>query len=377
MCDSRLEKEAMPDNQPTIWTLSHHTRAKHDLLRRYLGAWFPVLSHHNGRVIFLDAFAGPGVYANDEPGSPTIALNTLLDHQYNLGTQKCEFILLFNEQDRKRFESLESKVNELKKGKWPEHVKVQIHNENFVDIAEDLLSGLEQKQASLAPTFAFLDPFGYKDVPLELISRLLSFDRCELFIYFDYNSVSRFATAGNVDSHFEALFGTDAYRSAPPAGDPNRKTFLHDLYQMQLKEVCGFPYVQSFEMVNSAGKTGNYLFFCTRSIKGLEAMKEAMWKVAPGGDFRYSDLLAGQTILFQDDVDTSALREELLRHFSGSTVEISEIEEFTLVHTPFAKSHVKKRTLAPMQRSGLISSPNQKRKNTFPSGTIVKFPISQ
>lgn len=364
----------MSDNQPTIWPLSDHTRAKHDLLRRYLGAWFPILSRHNGRILFLDAFAGPGVYANGEPGSPTIALNTLLDHQYNLGTQQCEFHLVFNEQNRERFKSLESKVNELKNGKWPEHVKVQVLNENFVDIAERLLGRLAQKNSGLTPTFAFLDPFGYKDVPLELISRLLWFDRCELLIYFDYNSVSRFATAGIVDDQFEALFGTRAFKEAPPAGDPRRKSFLHDLYQSQLEKLGGFPYVQSFEMINSGGKTGNYLFFCTRNIKGLETMKDAMWKVAPGGDFRYSDLLAGQTILFQDDeVDTSPLRNELLRNFAGKTVDISKIEEYTVAHTPFTKKHVRKRTLAPMQRDGLISSPNQKKNNTFPDGTLVRF----
>ena len=32
------------------------------------------------------------------------------------------------------------------------------------------------------------------------------------------------------------------------------------------------------------------------------------------------------------------------------------------------------RTLAPMQRAGRISSPNQKRKNTFPDGTLIVFP---
>lgn len=30
--------------------------------------------------------------------------------------------------------------------------------------------------------------------------------------------------------------------------------------------------------------------------------------------------------------------------------------------------------LAPMQRAGRISSPNQKRKNTFPDGTLIVFP---
>lgn len=71
----------MPDE--TIWPLDQHTRAKHELLRRYLGAWFPILTYagYHGRVMFLDGFAGPGIYSNGEPGSPIIALNTLVNHR--------------------------------------------------------------------------------------------------------------------------------------------------------------------------------------------------------------------------------------------------------------------------------------------------------
>ena len=67
----------------------------------------------------------------------------------------------------------------------------------------------------MAPTFAFIDPFGYKDVPLYLVAELVGFPKCELFIYFDFNSVNRFATAGIVDEHFDRLFGTDEYKNAP------------------------------------------------------------------------------------------------------------------------------------------------------------------
>lgn len=364
----------MADSMPTIWPLSPHTKAKHDLLVRYLGGWYPTLGKYNGRIVFFDGFAGPGIYEDGELGSPALALKVLLEHQHKLGEQNCEFLLSFNEQDPARFESLKSVVEGLKKTEWPKHVKVSLENRSFVDVAEELLKLLEETGKQLAPMFAFLDPFGYKDVPIDLIARLLAYDRCELFIYFDYNSVSRFATAGNVDKHFEALFGTDRFKDAPPAGDPGRKKFLHDLYQEQLKTRCNFPYVQSFEMVNTAGKTGNYLFFCSRSLKGLEIMKEAMWKVAPGGGYRFSDLLAGQTVLFDDEPDTMPLRQALLKKFAGKTALIDEIEIYTLVYTPFCKTHVKRRTLAPMQREGLISSPNQQRRCFFPDGTLVTFP---
>lgn len=31
----------------TIWEIEPHTQAKHEILRRYLSAWFPILGKYN------------------------------------------------------------------------------------------------------------------------------------------------------------------------------------------------------------------------------------------------------------------------------------------------------------------------------------------
>ena len=242
---------------------------------------------------------------------------------------------------------------------------------SFADFAADIIEALNGQD--LAPTFAFVDPFGYQGVSMKQLAELLRYSKCELFIYYDFNSVNRFATAGNVDHLFESLFGTDEFRNAPPAGDPGRGTYLHDLYEHQLREVAGFDYVQSFGMINETGHTGNYLFFCTRSLDGLDKMKTAMWKVAPAGDFRFDDRLVGQESLWPGG-DTEPLKAALKSEFAGQTVPIEEIVKFVVASTSFTSGHVKRKTLAPLQRDGVITSPNQRRKNMYPAGTLVTFP---
>lgn len=364
-------------SKPTIWPIAAHTSVKHDLLRTYLGAWFPILGRYNKRVVFIDGFAGPGQYTNGEPGSPAIALGTFLDHHHGANLSSTEYIFVFNEQHAGRFKSLETVLEQEKitRGGWPSNVKVLVENKNFTDIADEILGSLGD--ASLAPTFAFLDPFGYKDTPMDLIRRLMSYSKSELFIYFDINSLNRFATAGqNVDVHFEALYGTTDFKNAPAAGNPGRQQFLHDLYERQLKQVCGFKHVRSFEMVGSNGKAINYLFFCTNNTTGFDRMKGAMWKAAPSGDFRFRDSLAGQPVLFQTEPDTTPLQAQLLETFAGQTVDIGSLEKFVVESTPYVSSHLKRRTLVPMQDAGLITSPNQKRKGQFPAGTQVTFPAA-
>lgn len=361
----------------TFWKQEPHTAAKHALLQRYLGGWFPILSRHNGRILFFDGFAGPGRYEGGEPGSPVIALETLLDHGYGPNMKHREFMFLFNEGDRKRCEQLRDVVNELMESRkpWPENISVAVEHGDFETTAEGLLTHLEEQKKKLAPTFAFVDPFGISGLPIELLGRLLNFDKCEVFVFFSFNAINRFATAGNIDERLTELFGTDRFKEVRGLERSERKKLLHDLYQEQLTNVCKFPYVQSFEMITNDGHTGNYLFFGTRNVAGLRVMKEAMWKVDPGGTFQFSDRLAGQDVLFVDEPDTTPLQRSLATHFAGKTVTFPQVEEYVLVHTPYASKHIKTLTLKPMQLSGQISCSNQTRPGTFPDRTLIAFPV--
>lgn len=365
------------DRLPTVWTRPPHTKAKHDILTRYLGAWYGIfgLSRYHQRVNVLDGFAGPGRYDDNEPGSPILALSTLLNHRSFAHFGATTFNFVFNEWDGERFASLQTVLANIQASRtpWPKNVQVIGCNQNFQTLARKLLDSVPANK-QLAPTFAFVDPFGYKDVPMVLIRDLVSHPSCELFIYFDFNSVNRFANAGKVDPHFTALFGCDEYKDAPPA-DAGRGQFIHDLYERQLRKECDFAHICSFEMVNQRGRTGSYLFFCTRDDQAYDRMKEAMWKIAPGGGYRFDDRLAGVPVLFEDEANTGPLQDELAQHFAGRTVTFEEVSQYVVTKTPFHSGQVKLKTLKPMQFAGRISSPNQRRRGTFPDGTLIEFPV--
>lgn len=364
------------DNLPTVWERPPHTKAKHDILKRYLGAWFGIFgsSSYRQQVNVLDGFAGPGLYDDGEPGSPVLTLDTLLHHRSFADFGDTQFNFLFNEWNDERFASLQNALEGVKaeRSPWPKNVRVHSRNQNFQELARELLNSIPTGK-QLAPTFAFIDPFGYKDVPMALIRDLVSHQSCELFIYFDFNSVNRFANAGNVDPHFTALFESDEYRNAP-ASDAGRGQFIHDLYERQLRQECNFAHICSFEMVNQTGHTGSYLFFCTRNDQAYDKMKEAMWKLAPGGDYRFDDRLAGELVLFEDEANTGPLQDELAQHFAGQTVTFEDVRRYVVTNSPFHSGQVKTKTLKPMQQAGRITSPNQKKTGTFPNGTLIEFP---
>ena len=83
----------------TIWPIEPHTSAKHQILRKYLDAWLPILGTYNKRIVYIDGFSGPGQYAGGEPGSPIIALEAARTHRANLAG---ELMFLFVEERNDR-----------------------------------------------------------------------------------------------------------------------------------------------------------------------------------------------------------------------------------------------------------------------------------
>src|SRR5690242_20600084 len=89
----------------TIWEIEPHTLAKHAILREYLGAWFPIISKFNQRVVYLDGFCGPGEYKGGEPGSPIVALEVANFHNKQNTIAK-EVLFWFSDENSERIAHL-------------------------------------------------------------------------------------------------------------------------------------------------------------------------------------------------------------------------------------------------------------------------------
>jgi len=373
----------MPEE--SIWPLEQHTKAKHELLRRYLAAWFAILGvQWNPKVVFLDGFAGPGVYANGEPGSPLVALSTLVNHSYFGRWDSTEFVFLFIEKDAERYSSLEREVERFWSAQpagQPRNVRVRLFNDELAAVAEDIVAEARERNWRLAPTLAFIDPFGWSGVPLRLISELLSFEKCEVLFNFTFDSVNRFVgdERPGVTRSFAELFGTDEsdepeHHEAAALAGTERKYFLRDLYMHGLREIAGFTFVRSFELRDvERGRTAYFLMFGTRHPKGLQMIKEAMWALDPERGVRFSGFAGDQQMLFEPEPNVRPLRAAILAEFAGRVVPIEKIDEFVNLDTDF-KTTQYRRVLKELEADGGVAcvSPRQRR-GTYPPGTRLRF----
>lgn len=357
----------------TVWDLEPHTAKKHEILRRYFEAWLPIMVKWNRRVLYIDGFAGPGEYSKGEDGSPIIVLKAARDHRHKFSS---ELVCLFVEAEEKRYEHLKEVLGKIK-ATLPSNIKFQPIHGAFDDHLSQVFNHLDEQKKLIAPTLAFVDPFGFSHTPFATIAKLMQNPKCEVVVNFMYEEVNRFLSLSDHAKHFDELFGASEWRTAITLLTPDeRLRAIHDLYLKQLRKVA--KYVRSFQMVNMGNRVDYFLFFATNSLKGLEKMKESMWKADPTGEFQFSDYTdaSGQASLFASEPDYAALRKMIVDQFGEKKISIDELQDWVVAETPFLRSHIRKNVLVPMEAEVLVNvldaKPNRK-KNTYPSGTNLKF----
>lgn len=350
----------MPDRLPTRWPIDPHTRVKHAILRGYLEAWCPILGGRNQRLVYLDGFAGPGLYEGGEVGSPIIAIETALEHKLE-AQRKAELVFYFVEAREDRFRSLrEVLANRFNDENLAEHrLRYSVHHAEFAAQIADVLEKIEADGASLAPTLAFLDPFGFSGMPMSLISRILRYRSCEVLATFMEGFVNRFASE-LAPGVLTELFGDSDWMPGLDLLEPGqRKEFWLELYQRKMRELGRAKFVLRFEMANKFNQAEYYLIFGTNHWRGVEAMKEAIFRVSKLGTYQFSDRTnPAQKTLFDYSDEPSwapAVRDQVWATFKGSKVQEEALHRWIVLET--VGIYRKKAILHPLRKEGKILSP--------------------
>ena len=357
----------------TLWPLGEHTPGKHLVLRNYLNAWLPILGMTQDRIVFIDGFAGPGEYSRGEPGSPIIALRALKEH---VATAKfsAEVKYVFVELEEDRVRHLEKLVDAEKKD-LPARCDVLVVKGRFDATMTTLLDGIERDMKRLAPSFLMVDPFGVSDTPMSIIQRVLRHPKSEVYISFMYEAINRFKNTPEFAPHLDALFGCPDWRQGVDIADPEqKKDFFYGLYRDQLKE-AGARYVLHFELYQG-GRLVYAIFFGTKHLLGCDRMKQAIWKVAPFGDYAFRGTRTAQLGLELEAVDLTVLGDELAAAFkSGEWIRVQGAKQFTQSDlTDYHSGHLKK-ALVHLETTGRIEIKpgTRNRARTFPDGTVFRF----
>lgn len=358
-----------PDD--TLWDAPPHTLAKHAILRAYLEAWFPILAKWNQRIIYYDGFAGPGRYKGGEVGSPLIAISVARDHRANLDA---EIRFSFVEERKDRADHLRQEIGRTQ---VPGNFAIEVIDGTFEDSLRGVLDELDRIGAAIAPTFAFIDPFGIKGVPFDLIARLMRRQRCEVLITFMNTSIQRWVT--ELPDLVDRLIGRVG-TAADIAGSRDRVLRSRELYRDALSGVADF--VRFFELRDRKNVPIYDLFFASNHPLGHYRMKEAMWSVDGSGAYSFSDGIdPAQAVLF-GATPGEDYAPALWSQFRGATVPSAQVLTYTRDKTAFLEKHARGAlsllearnvagkciTVAPKKADG-----KPRRPGSFPPEAVITF----
>lgn len=358
-----------------IWEIEPHTKAKHEILKSYLGAWFPILSSGHQRIVYVDGFAGPGVYKGGEDGSPIIALKVALNHP--LLSNSKELVFLFIETNERRVKQLNQQLTNFN---LPTNFKIGVECDSFENCINRILNSISEEGKHLAPSFFFIDPFGPTGFPMNLIQKICDQKRSEVLINFSYQSMNQWFLQNPLKhSSLDLLFGNNKWRKALTINDPKQKEeFLRLTYEKSLEEL-GWK-VRPFCMINKHNQTQYYLFFTTKNPLGMSVMKNAMWKSAPTGDFKYSDLSnPAQPNMFERAFEEQYFKElaDLIysKHKEKSVSKKTLVDElawhpvFIGRHLTGALKYLENETNPTL----IMNVINRKKRGSYPDGCTIVF----
>ena len=361
----------------TLWALDDHTKGKHVVLKSYLDAWLPILSRYNGRVLFIDGFAGPGTYHGGQEGSPLIAIRCVREH--TASTLIKEVVCIFIEADERRAKHLREVLTRLENsGGLPEKCKVFIEHATFDERLTKVLDLIEEQKTRIAPAFVMIDPFGVSDTPMAVIERLFKNARVEVYVSFMYEWINRFKDTPEFEPHMDRLFGTTDWRAGLAVEDANeRRAFFFNLYELQLRK-AGASHVVRLELF-SGNRLKYAIFFGTRHVLGADKMKQAIWRIAPTGDYAFHGGRTEQLTLGLETVNFAPLRAAVETFLKGKPagvwIAVGEVQEFVIADTDYHSSQYKTNALKPLESAGSVEvdPASRKKKGTYPDGTRLRW----
>lgn len=368
--------------EPVLWAREEHTKAKHELLLAFFNKWVSVHSSFfasqatGGLVRIYDGFAGPGVYAGGESGSPLIMLRALCTNP-NLFYRwaPVRYDIHFVEKDLARAEMLTAKLTEFEaamRGRgpgWTDRV-------NWTVTCGRYEENVPQPVAEPSALFLFLDPFGYSHSPMTLTQDLVQQPKSDTLIFLPLSFVNRFRDRKGQEVALDRFFGTPTWRDIPDG--PDRPARLLALFEAQLRN-AGLEYVGAFKL-RPDSTNAYFLVGGSGHPKGWASIKQGFWAVDRVNGAEYQAPKppppGQQTLGFEEPPSPRPATEPLLaalRAEFGDRWFTMEDAMLLTERSRFLDTHLKRATLASAESSGELFVERPQGARQFKEGKGIRM----
>lgn len=376
--------ETLRYEQPCVWGLhemaneffseqADQSERKALIVSKYFDAWSKIIAprtmQSDGKLAYIDLFAGPGRYEDGSASTPLMVLTKALQSE----KVRNGLVSIFNDMDGNHTSALRAEIDALPGIETLKH-RPQIYEGPVGPPIADYFNGVR-----LIPTFSFIDPFGYKGLSWALIRSVIKDWGCDCVFFFNYSRINAGVNNPVVDQHMTALFGADnlaALRTRLNASQAGREGVIIEHLKQAMID-AGARFVQTFRFRNAENtRTTHHLVFVTKHPTPYEVMKEIMATHSSHADQgvpSYEYALAMETAgkLFEDQLDL--LEDQLVGEFAGQSLSMIDLYHKHNLNKPYVRKNYKD-ALGNLSLAKRVTTDRPPKPGTFADGIVVNFP---
>jgi len=344
------------------------------IVSQYFNVWSKIIAPNtmlsDGKLAYIDLFAGPGRYEDGSASTPLMVLTNAIANPKVAGG----LVSIFNDMDGNHTKTLRAEIDALPGKSGLKHDPQIYEGEVDRSIADYF------EKTKLIPTFSFIDPFGYKGLSWALVRSVIKDWGSDCVFFFNYRRINAGVNNPIVNLHMEALFGAENLehlRATLNMSQANREGVIVEHLKTAMID-AGAKYVQMFRFRDEKNTTTtHYLVFVTKHSTGYELMKEIMSTHSSHTDqgvpsYEYAPSMSGAGKLFEDALDN--LEDRLVVEYAGQTLTMADVYHRDNVSRPFIKKNYKD-ALSNLLAAQRVVTDRVPRAGTFADGIVVTFPI--
>ena len=264
-------------------TQKEKSRVKTMIVTEFCKAYFPIISasFSSKEIWYIDLFCGPGCYDDGTPSTPIKLLDVI--NGFNDAVRN-RLKIVFNDENTEYIEKLKKNISNhpvLAKLKY----QPIITNQKASEV------NLSAYIGGRAPTFSFIDPWGYKDVSVSQIWSLVKNAGSDCVLFFNADRILKDISKPANEQDFRQIFGnyfSEAKETQinPTLSQRKKAERFLSLFSKNLYQTVKFENMAKVRLfilpfyveADYQDKMSHYIVFISKSHKAIREMRRVMIK---------------------------------------------------------------------------------------------------
>ena len=347
-----------------------HTQYKIKYIKDYIRRWLNVAVNSRQRnIVFIDSMCNAGIYKNGVKGTCIEVIELFIE--YAKENQAKQFYVFLNDYDQDKIMVLKKLISNYN---TPNNLRINITDKDVVKYLTLLIE--KNIFSNSCFTLLYTDPYNF-GIPNLLTTIKTFIDRfyCELLFNYFSSDVTRNKNNTSAKNKMSKIKNElSSVITDINIDDDENKEILNKLISTY-KDTKNIKYSFAYRFNNTNNAELYYIIFFTPNKRGLELIKESIWKVFNGEESfkKQIDIDKSQLKLFNTDdllisTYSGPMKESIIKlAYEKGELSYDDIETYVLENSLLKDSHIIKPIINPLLEGGILEkiTPTGVRKNNY------------